>query len=299
MTVTTITAEEYKASLPRQNHGRRGVLWTMETFATYVNLLYPHVTVVGGQVWSAVTAKYTFICSYHGEYQAWGNSVIADGRGCQCQQCFAENKSATAGSTRSPKSKKEERETAAVLYQEHGTYAAVARILGRDAKTIRLWLDPEQKQKDLERCKDWQNANRDKMRNATNRYYTFDHGKAVSRAKNCKRRALEWDALFPVLIDGIWHEVDMSAHLSNWDDRQMFVDWQSCQDYAQLQATCKELEEIHGEKFEVDHLVCLSSGGLHCTENFQIKPASVNRSKGCKRIPADDALFCKRIFNIT
>jgi hypothetical protein len=296
MTESTISAEEYQASLPKKG---KGVVWTIENFSTYINLLYPHVTVVSGQVWSGVGFKYTFTCSYHGEYQAYGHSVIKKGRGCQCQRCSAEAHSAAAGSTRSPRSTKEERFKAQLLYQEHGTYAAVARILGRDAKTVRLWFDPSQAEMSRQKNTNWRANNRDHHRSTKRRYEKeFAHGKANRRANRSKRRALEWDALDTILIDGIWHEVDMSAHLSNWDDRQVFVDWQSCQDYAQLQATCKELAEIHGEEFHVDHLVPLSAGGLHCTENFQIKPASVNLSKHSKRIPEDDALFCKRIFNI-
>jgi hypothetical protein len=296
MTASTISAEEYKASLIPA--GKKLVRWTMETFSTYVNLVYPHVTVKDGQEWSDANTKYTFLCEKHGEYEARADNVLNLKIGCQCQRCSAEACSSSAGSTRSYRSTKEERFKAELLYQEHGSYSVVARILGRSAQTVRMWLDPNQKQKALEKNKAWRNANRDKARNATNRYFTFEHGKANKRAGHSKRRALEWDALFPVLIDGVWHQVDMSQYLKNWDDRQMFVDWQSCQDYAQLQATCKELAEIHGEEFHVDHLVPLSAGGLHCTENFQIKQASINCSKNNKRIPADDALFCKRIFNI-
>jgi hypothetical protein len=113
-----------------------------------------------------------------------------------------------------------------------------------------------------------------------------------------KRRAHLWDAFDTILIDGVWHEVSMYPYLKDWDDRQMFVDWKSCEDYARLQATCKELAELHGEEFHIDHLIPLSVGGLHISENFQIKPASVNLSKGNRRTPTDDALFCKRIFNI-
>jgi hypothetical protein len=90
----------------------------------------------------------------------------------------------------------------------------------------------------------------------------------------------------------------MSEHLQNWDDRQMFVDFQSCEDYACLQATAKEMAEIHGEEFHIDHLIPLSQGGIHHTDNFKIVPASYNLSKNNKRIPEDEALFCKRIFNI-
>jgi hypothetical protein len=107
-----------------------------------------------------------------------------------------------------------------------------------------------------------------------------------------------WNAIDTILIDGVWHEVNMYDYLKDWDDRQMFVDFQSCEEYAKLQAVCKELEEIHGEEFHVDHLIPLSVGGLHITDNFQIKPASINLSKHNSRTLEDDALFCKRLFNI-
>jgi hypothetical protein len=44
MQATLLAADEYKASLPTNG---LGVIWTMESFSTYINLLYPHVTVKG------------------------------------------------------------------------------------------------------------------------------------------------------------------------------------------------------------------------------------------------------------
>jgi hypothetical protein len=302
MTASTISAEDFKATLPTN---WKGVVWNIETFSTYVNLRYPHVTVKGGQEWrgimkDGVNQRYTFLCSKHGEYEAKASHILALNLGCQCRKCYDETCALSAGKKRRPKATKEEKQLAAELYAELGNYCEVARRLGRSHGAIIKWLDPDYaKRHAAYTAHRYQNpAVRERQKLTDKLYSVYEHGKANRRASKSKRRALEWEALFSVLIDGVWHQVDMSQYLKNWDDRQMFVDFKSCEDYAQLQATCKELAEIHGEEFHVDHLVSLSAGGLHCTENFQIKPASINLSKNNKRIPADDALFCKRIFNI-
>ena len=76
----------------------------------------------------------------------------------------------------------------------------------------------------------------------------------------------------------------------------MFVDQQSVEDYANLMATANEMEAECGEKFEVDHLIPLSRGGLHHTSNFHIKTKKANNSKLNKRIAEDDKRFALAVF---
>lgn len=57
------------------------------------------------------------------------------------------------------------------------------------------------------------------------------------------------------------------------------------------------LTKISGETYSLEHLVPLSQGGLHCPENFANRALTLNIQKGAKRLPKDDALFVKRLFN--
>lgn len=49
-------------------------------------------------------------------------------------------------------------------------------------------------------------------------------------------------------------------------------------------AACKRREAMHGERFEVDHMIPLVRGGLHCATNLQVIPARLNRSKSGKMV---------------
>jgi hypothetical protein len=236
------------------------------------------------------------VCGYE-----WSPVVSTLLKGHSCPECSRLNSIKSAGKLRCPRGTKEEKARAALLRSEGHTYKAIAEMLGRSSHGIQRWLDPKRAEKDSQReSKRLQDPVRREQHKAIKRRYSkeFEHGKEVIRKGNNKRRALMWEASFPVLLDGVWHEVEMMPYLQDWDDRQMFVDFQSCEDYAKLQATAKEMAEIHGEEFHIDHLVPLSCGGLHHTSNFKIVPASYNLSKNNKRIHEDEALFCKRIFNI-
>ena len=85
-----MTAEEYKASLPKTKT-QGFTKWTMETFSTYVHLLYPHVTVAPGQEWTGTRTEYKFICEKHGEYFALASLILGYKRGNQCKDCQNEN----------------------------------------------------------------------------------------------------------------------------------------------------------------------------------------------------------------
>ena len=73
-TKESLTAEEYKSSLLPD--GRKKVFWTIETFSVYVNLLYPHVSVVPGQEWTGVLSKYRLLCEKPGEFEARAKNVL-------------------------------------------------------------------------------------------------------------------------------------------------------------------------------------------------------------------------------
>ena len=105
-----ITAEEFKAGLPKRNGGTG---WTIDTFSTYVALLYPHVTVVPGQEWSRAQSKYQFLCNKHGVYEAWGFDILNLNKGCRCRGCTKEINVNSAGSRRQSRSTPEDKHRAA------------------------------------------------------------------------------------------------------------------------------------------------------------------------------------------
>jgi hypothetical protein len=177
----TITAEEYKASLPKTQN-KRGVLWTIDTFSTYVNMLYPHITVKGGQEWNgSYNVKYTFVCEEHGEYEAYASHVLCPKKGCQCRKCRDENCNKSAGKKRCPRATKEEKQLAAKLYAELGNYNEVARRMNRSKNAIMKWLNPDFAKRHAEynrnRYKDPAIKERHKL---TGKFYTSEteHGKA-------------------------------------------------------------------------------------------------------------------------
>jgi hypothetical protein len=238
-------------------------------------------------------------------------SPIANGllQGQGCPECNRLKDINLAGKRRCPRPTPEEKARAMDLKATGMTRDAVAQQLFdeglspqlRHGKTIDCWTNPEQAEKARQLvAKRRQDPARREQDNTNSRryYHEFEHGKEIHRASNSKRRALEWEALFPVFIDGEWYEVNMYDYLETPEDREMFVSNKDCVAYAALMKKCSQLEELLGEKFEVDHLVPLSVGGLHHEANFEIKGLKENRSKSDKRLEEDDALLCRRLFNI-
>ena len=59
-----------------------------------------------------------------------------------------------------------------------------------------------------------------------------------------------------------------------------------------------KFKKFSGIDWSLDHLVPLSRGGIHHPLNFANIPLADNSAKGNKRLQKDDALFCKRLFDI-
>jgi hypothetical protein len=67
--------------------------------------------------------------------------------------------------------------------------------------------------------------------------------------------------------------------IPNWADRQKIAD---------LYKLARRLTEITKSKWNVDHIVPLTSDkvcGLHCSENMQLLPISINVSKNNRQWP--------------
>lgn len=291
--VPTITAEEYRASLPRKGNG---VLWSMETFSTYVNLLYPHVVVKEGQKWVTNKTRYVFVCSKHGEYQSPANNILKLNTGCQCKQCKAGHTSSLAGIRRNHRATPEEKARAAELYRLCGNYREVGRQLGRSVETIRMWLDPAQAKKNRQRSAQWYSDNRERGC-ANNRRYVkdFDHGKVANRAKNASRRLQRTNTPEYVFLDNEWHEVDRKATWSVFSE--VLLPPKERKAIQELYLEAQYLTETTGVEHHVDHIQPLSKGGEHLMINLQILTAEENLSKNDTFREEDQIELCRRYFS--
>ena len=301
----TMTAKEYKDSLPRNGSG---IKWTLQTYATYVNLLHPHITVPLDQEWKGVMSKIKHICDKHGEYEARASSLIEADRGCHCKGCKSEQFSALAGTRRNPRATKNEKAKAVELKSEGKSYTEIARILGRSHATIYRWFKPEYAKKSEECAHKWQDKNREKSRANVRRYLSeFEHGKANARKARHKRRALEYhcnDVVFLPDHPDADHQgfvyYDMWSDYVKGDSEAMnLFSFEGADEAVAFRKKQQEkFEKFSGIKWSLDHLVPLSRGGIHHPLNFVNLPLVDNTSKNNKRIQKDDELFCKRLFDI-
>lgn len=295
MSVTTqLTAAEYKASLIPE--GREQIRWNIETAAIYVNLLYPHITLVEGQEWSRVDRKLEFLCEKHGLYSTQLKSVIAPLVGCQCRGCQSDLKKASAGIARIRRSSQQEKDLAVKLHSEGMSYSAIGRELCRDRVTITRWLYPEVAEKRNIRTAEWRVDNLERVKSTKSRYFKeFEHGKAAVRAGNAIRRQRKRNTPELVFIDNNWFEVDREET------------WRVFNEALLPHIERKEIQELYleadyliqqtGVEHHIDHIQPLSVGGEHRMVNLQILPEFENKSKSNTFRPQDKTLLCSRYFD--
>jgi hypothetical protein len=294
MNNATISAEEYRASLIPA--GKQRVQWTSDSFSTYINLLYPHVTVVGGQEWSGNMAKYSFLCSKHGEYEANANQILDPTKGCRCKQCKADHNSSLAGIRRAPRATTEEKSRAAELYAECQNYAEVGKQLGRAASTIQRWLDPIYSEKARKHSARWASDNLERQRANGLRYIKdFDHGKASDRAHGASRRVQKQNIPEFVFLDNAWHEVDRKTTCTVFGE--VLLPAKERKAIQELYLEAQYQTETTGIEHHVDHLWPLAKGGEHLMVNLQLLPATENLSKSDTFREEDQIELCLRLFD--
>ena len=290
--VTTITAAEYKAGLPKNG---RGIQWTIDTYAEYVNLLYPHITVPTNQKWKGVMSKYIHVCAMHGEYKTKPYSIIDPNKGCQCKACKSEQCSASAGIRRSPRATQEEKDTAAQLKSEGKSYREIGRIIGRSNATIIRWLNSEYAEKHRQFIAKWRSENVEQHRASKRRYKSeFEHGRAVNCAHQALRRLQKQNTPELVFLDGDWHEVDRKETYRVFSD--VLLPASERKAIQELYLECQYQTETTGVEHNVDHIQPLSKGGEHLMVNLQILPSAENFSKNDTFRTEDAELLCKRYF---
>ena len=291
-----MTAEEYKASLLPE--GRKYVTWTMETFSVYVNLLYPHITVVPGQEWKGAKSKYRFHCSKHGEFPQLveAGDMLTASRGCHCRGCSSESKAKSAGKVRKPHATQAERDRAKELHADGLSYAAIGRELGRSDSTIRKWIDPKAHEDSINYNREWNKNNIERARASVKRYFQFDHGRAMRNAISAQRRARFRNIEDYVIIDDECIDVDKDLTWSLFKD--VLLPPAERKEIQELYLECQYLTETTGIEHHVDHIQPLAKGGEHRMVNLQIITAEENWQKNNTFRIEDQALLAKRLFNI-
>jgi 5-methylcytosine-specific restriction endonuclease McrA len=294
-TIEAATAAEYKASLPK---GRGGAAWTIDTFSVYVSMLYPHIHVVAGQSWAGANAKYTFLCSKHGDYKASAATVLNLNLGCQCRHCSIETNSGLAGVKRNHRATAKEKLKASELYKNCGNYNEVARIMGRSLSTVQRWINPEQAERSRQYTSKWRSENQDRSRAITRRYRTeFAHGIASDRTQSSIRRIRKSNTPEYVFLDNTWMEVDRAETYRVFKDE--LCPLMERVHIKQLYLEAQKLTEETGIEYEIDHIHPLSLGGEHLMINLQLLPKEDNRSKSNTFRLEDQAELCRRLFNPT
>ena len=308
--MTTMTAQKYKDSLPvyQIRQGKPIYKWTLKTYAIYVNLLYPHITVPLDQEWVDNKSYIIHVCEKHGEYKASPNNVLKLHTGCRCDGCKSEKQSASAGTLRTPRATQAEKIKAAELRTEGKSYSEIGRILGRSNGTIIRWLDPEYAERSRQFSAKWRSENRE-QHNANGRRYRseFQHGKATRMKAQQKRRAIEYhcaDTVFLPNHPDADHQgfvyYDMWSDYVKGDSEAMslfsFTGADEAVAFRKMQL--EKFKKFSGIDWSLDHLVPLSRGGIHHPMNFVNLPLADNKAKNNKLIQKDVELFCKRLFDI-
>ena len=292
-------AENYKASIPKgTGKNSRGKDWNTERVAQYIKLRFEGISLVGE--YKTKRIKILLNCEKHGNYTGWwmNLSLISKKAGNGCMDCSQLSKAKAIRHSSVKKSTKEEHQKAVELYKIYASYCKVADILGRSESAVRRWCD--KRQQDLHR----QNSKSNPNSNHKDYYYTHPNGKTTAYKSNHKRRALKRGAIFDVFLPEHseanqqgFVRVDMWDFITP-DDYDIWSFDGASKAVKELRKEMKELEQQTGIKYSLEHLVPLSHGGLHSPENLDIRPWKDNLSKGSSRVKEDDALFCKRIFNI-
>lgn len=277
-----MTAEDYKATLPK---GKGGTSWTMETFSTYVHLLYPNISVIYGQEWNTTQGTYWVSCSKpgHKPFKAQGGHMLTLNGNSHCRQCYQEKCSASGGKRRNKRATPQEKENAIHRYYECNNYSQVAREFNRTVFAIRSWVRPEVRQMNIEKAELWNEANPGRRKELDARHYSLN---------GYLQRIQE----FPesVLVDGEWCETDPTITYDYY--REVLYTDEMITAITNLYTESRTLTKETGIKHEIDHIIPLSKGGEHLPFNLQVITESENQQKNNTLRDEDKKLICRRLF---
>jgi len=140
----------------------------------------------------------------------------------------------------------------------------------------------------IESAKRWAQANPEARKKIAGRHYAENRDAYKAKAagwvsQNPERRreiARSWADRNPHKMLEQRHARrarKVAATPADFDDFDQFVIQEAAE-------ACKRREAMHGEPFEIDHMIPLAKGGLHKFDNIQVIPARLNRSKGSRMI---------------
>ena len=237
------------------------------------------------------------VCGW--EWKPTPSNLISNKTGCP--ECARLRDVARAGTRRVRPSSAAEKELAKRMRATGMSYQKIADVLGRSNAAIQVWLNPEYREKDLQRSakKHARNKASGKSAELSRNYQQTPHGKQSSIKKNHKRRSLEYHCSGLELVDGRWQENDLWTYVKGDREAYKLMSFPGADDVvAELKKECDALQQKTGKKYHIDHIISLNRGGSHHPLNLQILTASLNSSKQDTIRPQDAELFCKRIFNI-
>ena len=289
-------ASNYRETLPRFYHGKKGTIWTMETFTTYISLRYPQITVDAGQEWVRSEHKYNFTCEDHGPYSAYAHHMIKADQRCQCRGCKADSCAASAGIKRSPRLTSDEKEQINKLYADGLSYREIGRQVDRDHSVIIPAIHAVKAATEATRSKVWYANNKDRAKQTRDNYQKTLHGAAVAERQAIKRRIAKQNIDPVVYIDGIAHDVDLKETWAVFSKALITED--EARAIAKLQRQKRGLTKQTGIPHHLDHIHPLSKGGEHSPFNLQIITKEENLAKSDTFREEDQIELCKRLFNI-
>lgn len=235
------------------------------------------------------------VCGH--EWSAKPNNLICNKTGCP--ECKRLKDVERAGGTRQHRASKAEKELAMCCRKAGMTLESIGDLMNRSSQTIQRWTDPVADERHKKR-----NNKRNALQSASGikqqrdaAYLQTPHGKANKAKGRHKRRALQYHALDRILVDGVWHDVDMWEYITTAADRDRWSFDGADDDVAKRKSQQILLGKISGEIYTLDHLVPLNQGGIHHPSNFQNLASALNSSKCDSIVSKDVELFCKRLFN--
>lgn len=210
------------------------------------------------------------VCGHDWSTQAKGVAVIGTG----CPECQRLNNISSAGTKRCRPSTQAEKDKAAQLRAEGWGYVAIGKELGRAHKTIQRWLIPELAEADRQLTnKRWADNPEKKKANAK-AYLQTPHGATKALAHSARRRHTCEEDMVGMCdrdVQLINNMYEVAYHLNKKDGPN---------------------------SWHVDHLIPLSKGGIHCSENLQVVRAEENLKKNSKLVAKDFALYQRNIADL-
>lgn len=246
---------------------------TTEEFAQELTVRHEgRITLQPGAEYVGSKSKIAVHCEVCGHKWRLISAKLIYGSGCP--ECSRQRAIALAGTKRCRPATKAEKDRAAELRADGWTYEAIADELGRVHSTIQRWLDPEQAEISRQASRKRREDKPEHIKSIKQAYYQTPHGATKALAHSARRR----------------HENE--ADMIGMCDRDVQL-------INNMYEVAYHLNKKDGpNSWHVDHLIPLSKGGIHCSENLQVVRAEENLKKNSKIVAKDLALYQRNIADL-